>query len=251
MFEEHKLSIVPNYEILLTDEQFEWSHMYFKKLDDALFNLNRLGLKKQIKKIHDFIQQKIVKCFIVEFNKIFKTEIWNHFDLLLKNPDKINWKLLSMNNAAVELLKANQDKINWDYLSQNSSTAAVELLKANQEKINWYYLSRNSSAAAIELLEANQEKINWSQLTLNLAAKKLLKKNMSKISWFHFDYFMFGGAIKYSYGYARELKKIKANQEEINWDYLSANPHNYQKEKIKAFNKLNLFPNSHMKIKRK
>ena len=227
MFEEHKLSIVPNYEILLTDEQFEWSHMYFKKLDDALFNLNRLGLKKQIKKIHDFIQQKIVKCFIVEFNKIFKTEIWNHFDLLLKNPDKINWKLLSMNNAAVELLKANQDKINWDYLSQNSSTAAVELLKANQEKIN------------------------WSQLTLNLAAKKLLKKNMSKISWFHFDYFMFGGAIKYSYGYARELKKIKANQEEINWDYLSANPHNYQKEKIKAFNKLNLFPNSHMKIKRK
>jgi hypothetical protein len=35
------------------------------------------------------------------------------------NPDKINWRQLSANTAALQLLKENPDKIDWLMLSQN------------------------------------------------------------------------------------------------------------------------------------
>ena len=35
------------------------------------------------------------------------------------NPDKINWRQLSANTAALQLLKDNQNKINWYWLSSN------------------------------------------------------------------------------------------------------------------------------------
>ena len=43
--------------------------------------------------------------------------IWKLRDWV--NKDKINWKLLSFNQNAIELLKENKDKINWNNLSLN------------------------------------------------------------------------------------------------------------------------------------
>jgi hypothetical protein len=41
--------------------------------------------------------------------------------LLEKNPDKIDWRSLSLNPNGIHLLEANQDKINWEWLSENPS----------------------------------------------------------------------------------------------------------------------------------
>ena len=54
--------------------------------------------------------------------------------------------------AAVEMLVANPDKINWAHLSENSCPAAVALLVANPDRIVWEYLSANTCPAAVELL---------------------------------------------------------------------------------------------------
>jgi hypothetical protein len=86
-------------------------------------------------------------------------------ELLLKNPEKINWDYLSINSSAIDLLKANPEKINWHWLSANTNPEAMDLLKSNQEKINWAWLSTNSSA--IDILKANPEKIDWHSLSRN------------------------------------------------------------------------------------
>ena len=43
----------------------------------------------------------------------------NAIELLIKNPDKIDWKILSTNPAAIHLLEQNLDKIHWPWLSYN------------------------------------------------------------------------------------------------------------------------------------
>ena len=62
-------------------------------------------------------------------------------DWVSAQSDKLDWRWLSENPAAIEMLKANPNKINWYYLSQNP--AAIDLLKANLDKINWVWLSEN------------------------------------------------------------------------------------------------------------
>ena len=57
------------------------------------------------------------------------------------NIDKLHWRALSKNPAAIHLLEANPDKIDWSLLSSNP--AAIHLLKANQDKIDWWVLSSN------------------------------------------------------------------------------------------------------------
>jgi hypothetical protein len=57
------------------------------------------------------------------------------------NPNKICWRNLSANPAAIhlinEMLEANPDKIDWGCLSENPE--AIEILEANPDKINWIH----------------------------------------------------------------------------------------------------------------
>ena len=66
-----------------------------------------------------------------------------------KNPEKINWDVLSTNPNAIELLKKNPEKINWGSLSENPN--AIELLYQNPEKINLYFLLWNKNL--VDLVE--------------------------------------------------------------------------------------------------
>ena len=49
--------------------------------------------------------------------------------------------MISSNENAIELLKDNPNKIEWRNLSLNPN--AIELLKHNQEKIDWVVFSSN------------------------------------------------------------------------------------------------------------
>ena len=100
-------------------------------------------------------------------------------ELLMANPEEIDWETLSANPGAIELLKANPEEIYWSMLSENPN--AIELLKANPKKINWQMLSGNPNA--IELLKANRKKIFWGMLSGNPNAIELLKANPKKIHW--------------------------------------------------------------------
>jgi hypothetical protein len=55
--------------------------------------------------------------------------------------DKLDWRDLSRNPAAIHLLEQNPNKINWYYLSENP--AAIHLLEQNLDKVVWYLLSEN------------------------------------------------------------------------------------------------------------
>ena len=45
----------------------------------------------------------------------------NSLQILEKNPEKIQWKILSKNSNAIHYLSKNLEKIDWDWLSSNSS----------------------------------------------------------------------------------------------------------------------------------
>jgi hypothetical protein len=54
------------------------------------------------------------------------------------NPDKINWKYLSFNPAAIYLLEKNQYKIDWRLISANPNI--FELDKDQYKKaLNYWY----------------------------------------------------------------------------------------------------------------
>ena len=95
--------------------------------------------------------------------------------------DKLYWRNLSANPAAIELLRENRHKIDWRSLSANKNPAAIELLRENRDKIDWIILSGNP--AAIDLLRENHENIDWIELSLNPAAIELLRANQDKIDW--------------------------------------------------------------------
>ena len=67
-----------------------------------------------------------------------------------KNPEEIDWRILSSNPNAIHLLEKNPEKIDWDRLSGNPN--AIHLLEKNIEKLE----RRNtlsSNPNAIHLLE--------------------------------------------------------------------------------------------------
>jgi hypothetical protein len=97
--------------------------------------------------------------------------------------EKLYWKSLSVNPAAIHLLEQNPDKINWEWLSANP--AAIHLiskaLEQNPDKIDWDWLSKNP--AAIHLLEQNQDKIYWPWLSQNPAIFTYDYKKIAEHRW--------------------------------------------------------------------
>jgi hypothetical protein len=62
---------------------------------------------------------------------------------LERNPEKIEWITLHLNDNGLKLLEKHPEKIDWEWLSSNIN--AIHLLEKNQEKINWCSLSSNPS----------------------------------------------------------------------------------------------------------
>ena len=68
---------------------------------------------------------------VFNYNKNIKA-----IEYLRKNPDKIEWSILSKNPSAIELLKENKDKINWNEISKNPAIFELdynEMQKNNRE----------------------------------------------------------------------------------------------------------------------
>jgi rhodanese-related sulfurtransferase len=129
-------------------------------------------------------------------------------DELIKNNelDKIDWRELSRNPAAMHIL--NDPKyytyLDWLYVVGNKNAAEliknnfnlhildacsydlyanphlIDVIEQNMEKINWNGLSENYNA--IHILEKNLDKINWYCLSENHNAIHLLEKNLDKIN---------------------------------------------------------------------
>ena len=87
-----------------------------------------------------------VRVYAVNYNVL---RVMSAIHLLEKNPEKINWRYLSLNPNASQLLEKNLEKISWKELSRTSN--AVDLLEKNPEKISWCRLSENPNA--VHLLE--------------------------------------------------------------------------------------------------
>ena len=67
---------------------------------------------------------------IDQIESIYKLQFW--MDGMM---NKIDWAMLSMNPAAINLIKSNLDKIHWICLSSNPT--AIDILKAHPDKICW------------------------------------------------------------------------------------------------------------------
>jgi hypothetical protein len=168
----------------------------------------------------------------------------NAIEFLKKNRDMIEWNYLSQNPNAIELLRErfteeknmNQSelydlpdskKLDWGHLSANPS--AIELLNLNPKEINFNMLSANKNAIELlkdavdaeeQLTESELEdlskryKIDWYKLSANPSAVEILKANQDNIEWEFLSQNTNPAAIEI----------LKANFDDIDWDYLSANP---------------------------
>jgi hypothetical protein len=137
----------------------------------------------------------------------------NSIYILNKNPQLIDWYLLSKNPNAIHLLEKNLDKVNWNILSTNP--AAIHILEHNVDKICWYELSANPNA--IKILEKNIDKIHWPKLSSNPNAINLLEANPDKIYWYFIVSNTNPNAINL-------IEKNLDKLEDIDWFTLSKNP---------------------------
>ena len=233
VIQEFKLDNVPEYRHLF--RRVSWHKSWFDEINIILIELGRLGCDKDIKIIHDFIKNQIQKLFIIDFNKVFKCKIWNHFAVLKSRMKDSHWKYLSTNPAAFYMLKGNMNNVDGDQLSANQ--AAIKLFESGQNKISWSFLSFNP--AAIHLIEANLNKVNCEWLSRNPNAIHILEKNLDKINWD--DLTSNKGAISL----------IRKYTHKIHINYLSSNEYDYLQEKIDHFNSLKWFPKSRFIIKNK
>jgi hypothetical protein len=126
----------------------------------------------------------------------------------VKNPDKLDWKRLSGNPNAIEILTANEDRIYWDEFSSNRSPDTIDLFKKNIKKLNFHKLSSNP--AAIYILITNTHRID-ANITGVRAAPIGISKNPD-INW-----------MKVSKN-PNAFELLITNKQDINWDYLCANP---------------------------
>ena len=78
-------------------------------------------------------------------------------------------------------MEANQDKIHWKWLSSNP--AAIHILEANPDKIDWYNLSQNPAIFEYDY-EAMKDRMYNSGLFEELMKNRFHPKNISKFeSW--------------------------------------------------------------------
>ena len=85
-----------------------------------------------------------------------------------KNLDKIKWKYLCKNPAAIHLLEKNLNKIDWTQIVRNPN--AVELISKNLDKLDgiaWENLQEIEHPLVMDILKENQDKIVWSVLSFN------------------------------------------------------------------------------------
>jgi hypothetical protein len=114
--------------------------------------------------------------------------------LLKANRGLIDWCELCGNQSteAIKLLEEemikNPDIVNWNILSSNPNKKAFAILEANPNKINYRRLSSNSNPKAIKLLDKRMEiqndrlskddKIDWTEISKNPGAIDLIKKRI-------------------------------------------------------------------------
>jgi hypothetical protein len=160
------------------------------------------------------IQENIDKISREDFCSISRNP--NHIDVILKNMDKIHSGYLSENPAAMHLLLKQPERINWELFSLNPHFKAMEIIEKiileNMEiksrlinrvdrgnlldknnrphNIYWNLLAMNSNPKAIELIEKyhnyffnNSLEETLSALSKNPNAAYLLKKYPEKIDW--------------------------------------------------------------------
>ena len=194
-------------------DKFEWTSTWFAELDQLLIDIGYAIRDDLITLIKEFLRAQIKKINITKYNELYNAKIWNHFDILIQNPDIIDWAQLSANPAAIDILKANLDIIDWKHLSSNP--AAIDLLRMNPKKIDWAFLSMNSSPDIIDLFKMNTNgEWGWLSESPSPAAIQFLVENPDKIEWDGLSRNKLPAAIKI----------LRENLHNVNWSDLSENP---------------------------
>uniref|UniRef100_A0A6C0HCU5 Uncharacterized protein n=1 Tax=viral metagenome TaxID=1070528 RepID=A0A6C0HCU5_9ZZZZ len=139
----------------------------------------------------------------------------NVIPYLQQYPDIIDWEYLSTNPTAIELLKENTNCINWKQICLNPHPEAIEFVKEHYKT----YLKRwteKRRRIPYDLV------LSWENLSQNPSAVKFLKKNPVYTYW-HCQEPPYEPN-QDDYGYESEYLKNLYPDNEINWEFLSANP---------------------------
>jgi hypothetical protein len=175
--------------------------------------------------------------------------------LLIKYPDKINYKLLFCKNISHFFYNIHSDFIDWYWISSNNSFRCIKFININNlylinidklsennnifvinflikyNIINWILFSSNQNIKAIKLLYNNFDKINWWYFSSNPKAIHILLKFKNYINW--------SGLSKNHSIYA--IKLLYNNIDKIDWFWLSTNKSNKINYLFKNnYNKLNI-----------
>ena len=144
------------------------------------------------------------KLFADNVDKIIWSELSTNpaaIDYLRSHSHGINWMGFCANSAAIDQIESiyklqfwmdgMMNKIDWIMLSMNP--AAINLIRSNLDKIDWFCLSSNP--AAIDILKAHPDKICWELFAKLSEAIDMIKESAEKIGVFKRPYIMINGKV--------------------------------------------------------
>jgi hypothetical protein len=140
-------------------------------------------LKTYYQLLRYYIETEKINIMLFENPAIFDFV----YDLYLKKKIKMDWYNLSVNPnpKAIDLLKKNPDKINWFMLSKNPN--AIDLLESNPEKIDFYHLLENPNGFTLLEKYWNDPEFNLKEYTCNEPLPLINNRNSLPFIDAHWD----------------------------------------------------------------
>jgi len=254
-FLEEHINVMPKFNLSNNPYSIPLLKKYPELIDWYALSSNES--KEAIFLIRDNLEKLDNECY----TNLCQHPSYEAIELLLENPEKIDWYHISSNPYAlhlfekeenreklywekicyiathtfIPLLKKNMDKLNdrcWKELSSNKNM--IELLMENMDKIDWHYISANPNATSI--LHNHLDKVDWDSISANPNAISILHNHLDKVNW---STYFNNDCAKYelleehknelnkcssSHASAAGILFLEKHPEMIEWDYFSGNP---------------------------
>lgn len=165
-----------------------------KSTENIIAYLSERSMIEDVFIDYSAINSDAIMTFLEEYPLLIEPELSANkhpkaIALLRKNPELIDWELLSGNSSAgaFTLLMENLENLDCNAFSGNSNDQALDLLERYPGMIGWDMLCSNTNSRAIKLLEEKKKKeplfrfSKWMSSNTNPFALDLLAKYPNEI----------------------------------------------------------------------
>ena len=227
--------LIANPELIMWDNFCQ--HTSDLAVDFMLQNKDRLnGLSMSSNSNDKIVRYLLDNKHLIDFKLLSINSSNVAVDYLLANPAKIDYEVFSMNanDKAVRHLIQDPRLIEWIDFIRNPNDIAVDYTISNPDRIEWREFLRNKNPKATEYMfqryrniECYYVGINDNDIVVDTILKNVTPANAPLLSYHQND---------------KVLEYLMANKHQIIYSSIASNKCNYDRPKLREFNKLRVFP---------